>query len=80
MPEGDAPTYVAMMPNPEDGSILILQAYGAQTQVMDDLGFAHGAIMADGRAGHFISMPRFHVYPTTFAAMNYTLDQLEQHF
>ncbi|ADO41240.1 hypothetical protein EIO_0049 [Ketogulonicigenium vulgare Y25] len=65
---------------PEDGSIRIFQANGAQTQVLDDLGFAHGAIMADGRAGHFISMPRFHVYPTTFAAMNDTLDQLEQHF
>ncbi|MFT4170918.1 MAG: ABC transporter substrate-binding protein [Rhodocyclaceae bacterium] len=35
-----------------------------------------GALPA-ARHGRFISMSRFHVYPTTFAALNYVLDRLE---
>ncbi|SEQ61640.1 iron complex transport system substrate-binding protein [Devosia sp. YR412] len=132
MAENAAPTYVAMTPNPEDGDIRIFSTYGAQTQVLEDLGFLHGAIadrVPDGEqeayfsaeiigelntdyifSSHivddgedettmlkqleevapgasqtlpsvqnnkFISMQRFFVYPTTFAAMNYVLDELE---
>lgn len=129
--DGPAPTYVAIMPNPEDGDIRVFRNYGAQTTVLEDLGFSHLPIMdkvpeteqdasfsaeimgelnadyvftthmidrdenldtmmaqfdqiAPGyrdfltavKTGRFISMSRFHVYPTTFAAMNYTLDEL----
>lgn len=130
---GTAPSYVALMPNPEDGDLRIFRVYGAQTAVLDDLGFTHAALVdtipateQDGnfsaevigqldtayiftthisdrgedqeammaqldtiapgyrnllpavKNNRFISMSRFHVFPTTFAAMNYVLDQLEK--
>jgi len=130
--DGPAPSYVAMMPNPEDGNLRIFHTYGAQSTVLDDLGFTHAPIMDEvpegeqdagfsaeviGRLdadyiftthisdrgedeasmmaqldaiapgyrellpavknGRFISMSRFHVYPTTFAAMDYVLNELD---
>lgn len=129
--DGDAPSYAAILPNTESGEVRVFRNYGAQSTVLEDLGFSHAAIMdqvpeteqdanfsaevisqidsdyvflthisdqgqsleslmteldqiAPGyrellpaaKAGHFISMSRFHVYPTTFAAMNYVLDDL----
>lgn len=129
--DGVAPSYVAMMPNPEDGDLRIFRVYGAQSAVLDDLGFTHAALVdtiptteqdanfsaevisqldtdyiftthisdrgenletmmaqldaiAPGyrnllpavKNNNFVSMSRFHVYPTTFAAMNYVLDDL----
>ncbi len=131
-PGGETPTYVAMTPNPEDGDLRIFRNYGAQTTVLEDLGFVHAAItdrvpagsqeanfsaevigelnsdyiftthIADqgetattmmeqldqvapgyrafltaAQNGQFISMDRFYVYPTTFAAMNHVLDELD---
>lgn len=131
--DGPAPSYVAMMPNPESGNLRILRNYGAQTTVLEDLGFKRGTIMdevpaasqeaefsaevigrldadyiitthitdrgesqdtvmadldaiAPGyrvflpavREGRFVSMSRFHVYPTTFAAANYVMEDLRK--
>lgn len=130
---GPAPSYVAMSPNAESGNLRILRNYGAQTTVLEDLGFERGAIMeevpaasqeadfsaevigrldtdyiftthiadrgetqesvmaeldaiAPGyrmflpavRGGHFISMSRFNVYPTTFAAANFVMEELRK--
>ncbi|ARO14614.1 periplasmic binding protein [Ketogulonicigenium robustum] len=130
--DGRAPSYIAIMPNMESGEIRVFRNYGAQSTVLEDLGFTHGAIMdevPEGRqdanfspeivgrldtdyifmthitdrgetreslmaqldeiapgyrdfvpaaqADRFVSMSRFHVYPTTFAAMNYVLEQLD---
>lgn len=129
----EAPSYVAMTPNPESGDLRILRNYGAQTAVLEDLGFRRAPIMdevpaasqeadfsaevigrldadfiftthiedrgeslesvmadldavAPGyrmflpavRQGRFISMSRFHVYPTTFAAAGYVMDHLRK--
>ncbi|SMO87070.1 ABC transporter substrate-binding protein [Paracoccus laeviglucosivorans] len=130
--DGPAPSYVAMSPNPENGRLRIFRTYGAQTTVLDDLGFRRAEItdqvpetsqeaafsaemiglldadyiftthfdargetpetvmeqmdqVAPGyrnvipavRAGRFVSMRRFQVYPTTFAAMDVVMKQLE---
>jgi len=129
--DGPVPSYAAIMPNTESGEVRVFRNYGAQSTVLEDLGFSHAAIMdqvpeteqdasfsaeviaqidsdyvflthisdqgqtletmmADfdqiapgyrellpaARNNRFISMSRFHVYPTTFAAMNYVLDDL----
>lgn len=131
--EDTPPSYAAMMPNAENGTLRILRTYGAQTAVLDDLGFRRAAIMdevpegaqeanfsaevigrldadyiftthitdrgesqdsvmaeldaiAPGyraflpavREGRFVSMSRFHVYPTTFAAADHVMDALLQ--
>lgn len=45
--DGAAPSYVAMMPNPVDGDIVLLGTFGAQTQVLDDLGFEPAPVVSD---------------------------------
>lgn len=127
----DAPSYVAMTPNPVDGDIRLLRTFGAQTQVLNDLGFEPAAVVDElvprdaqgiylspeivgrfdadwifssyrGDLGEspdttladldrvapgasdflsavpeqFVSHSRLHVYPMTFEAMNYLLDNL----
>ncbi|WP_138465682.1 ABC transporter substrate-binding protein [Poseidonocella sp. HB161398] len=128
---GGHPSYVAMLPNPENGSIRLFRTYGAQSQVLEDLGFRPLPVVGEvpeGRqdanfspeiigqmnadwiftthisdrgedeaamlaaleqiapgatgfldavaAGRFHSSDRFHVYPMTFRAMDYFLDEL----
>lgn len=132
MASGDTgPSYVAMLSNTESGTIRVMRNYGAQSTVLETLGFRRAAIMdevpadqqeaafsaeiigrvdsdyiftthiaeqgqsretimaqldeiAPGyrdflpavREGRFVSMSRFHVYPTTFAAMDYVMDEV----
>ncbi|WEK02892.1 MAG: ABC transporter substrate-binding protein [Candidatus Devosia phytovorans] len=42
----------------------------------DQIAPGYRELLPAAKNGRFISMSRFHVYPTTFAAMNYVLDEL----
>ncbi|ARO16001.1 iron complex transport system substrate-binding protein (plasmid) [Ketogulonicigenium robustum] len=125
-------SYIAMLPNPREGTIYIYRTYGSMTVVLEDLGFSRdpmmdavpegaqsmvssaeliGGITADSifmthipdrgedlgvlmgqldeiapgyrdflpavAAGNVVSLPRFHVYPPTFAAMGQVLDHFD---
>ncbi|QQA42922.1 ABC transporter substrate-binding protein [Pelagovum pacificum] len=132
MPQGEAPTYVIILPDADDVQIRLFRTYGAQSQVLEDLGFeplpvvdqvpeaaqettisaelireldadwvftshiadrgeddttaltaleqiAPGStdMLGAVTAGRFHSSDRFYVYPMTFAAMDYVLEEIE---
>ena len=46
LPNGETPSYSAFMVNAEDGELRVFRQYGAQTMVLDDLGFTRAALVA----------------------------------
>ena len=46
LPNGETPSYSAFMVNAEDGELRVFRQYGAQTMVLDDLGFTRAPLVA----------------------------------
>ena len=46
LPNGETPSYSAFLVNAEDGELRVFRQYGAQTMVLDDLGFTRAPLVS----------------------------------